>query len=132
MNLNLNLLPISFQKRLLVWARIRQWSVCLGIIMLLAACWMTIEYSRMTSERSRLSNLNAKAAPIRKVGQLNQVLLNQQQGLLKKEEAIFEIQNSNLHLQVLGMVSQSAKPLGSDIQIIKLSFGGAAKANCLK
>lgn len=118
MNSTLNLLPISFRKRLLIWAIIRQWTVCLCFLLILMGCWGMSEYLRMTSEHNRLTQLNAKADSILKVSQTNQILTKRSEKLSEKEESIIQIRNSELHLQILGLISQCTHPLNETVQVL--------------
>lgn len=127
MNSNQNLLPKSFQKRLLVWARIRQWVAICGCILLIFGFWTLLEYSRMSSQQVRLVEMDERAMPFRKITRENVQLRTQLKGLITKEASISKISNSELHLQILGILSQSTRPLSEKIQVIDLKVAGIEK-----
>ncbi len=118
MNANINLLPAAFRKRLLIWARIRQWTVVNAVIILAMGGWGASEYLRMLSEQKSLTELNEKAHPVRKISQENLVLSNRSRELLQKQESVSRIKNSDTHLRILGLISQCTKPMHNELQVV--------------
>lgn len=132
MNSNINLLPVAFRKRLLVWARIRQWMIVNAVIVLAMSCWGGNEYLRMLSEKNNLAQLNEKALPVRKISQANLILTKRSQELLQKQKSISRIKNSDAHLQVLGVISLCTKPMRSDLHVVYFKLEEGFKQQSVK
>ena len=127
MSTHLNLLPLKFRQQAVIKRIIRQWLAVGGVVGLVLLSLSLFTNSQLTAEKIRVATLNEQAEPIRELMSSNRELEAQLQELQLKKESIDNITNSNLHLQTLGIISQNAKQLQDNLQVIHFSLEETAR-----
>ena len=113
-----NLLPIEFRKRLLFRQIVRRWLVVAAWVVLPMLLGGLVRYYQVCAEETHLEQLNATAEPLRKLTRSNNLLKGELEILTSKEAGITNKSNSELHLQMLGVISQYASSVGENIQVV--------------
>lgn len=113
-----NLLPMKFQKQLLLRKVLRRWMIIGGTAILLMLGISFLKYSSMNEGQNRLDRLNEQAKPLRNLTVSNNQLRQKIKTLSEKKQTIASIANANVHLQLLGLISQNASYRSNNLQVI--------------
>lgn len=117
MKRHLNLLPWTFQRRMLVRRRLGQWSaVCVVSTMLLGGVWLWEARAR-DLEQSAIDNLERRASPILGMMQRNQKIEQRLKLLEGGQSLLGELEPEQLSYHLLAAVSKSASQCSGRIQV---------------
>ena len=108
----INLLPVSFRRRQMVQTRIKQW-VCLwslGMLIMSGYAWTQVQ--TYNNSHSELTMRREQFRPLEKMEQDANDLQTQIDDLKKRELLALKIANDRPLIQLVGLVSQTAKKSG--------------------
>lgn len=126
--MHINLLPASFQLKLLVRASLRRWSLIWGTAVGCALAYCSLQSRELFEITRRVAILEAECLPLR---ELEQDIVSQQERLtrLNAEGQILEqLQPEEHTLPLLGVLSQSARRTGGKVQFQRFNYVAATKA----
>lgn len=117
MNHHCNLLPISFQRRLLTQTRLRQWLlVWVGTLVAISLFAAQRVYSLLDRE-TELTRLERLTEPLHQKVALNRKLREQLREMNSRELLAGELAGARYPLDLLGFVSRAAHPFESELQV---------------
>jgi len=108
----INLLPVSFRRRQMAQSRTRQWICLWSIGMLLMSGYAWTQVQTYNSSRHELAMRREQFRPIEKMERDADDLQNQIDDLKKRELLALKIANDRPLVQLVGLVSQTAKKSG--------------------
>jgi hypothetical protein len=122
MKRHLNLLPWSFQRRMLVRRRLGQWSViCVVWAFLMGSVWLW-EARALDVEQQSVATLQRRAAPTLGMQQRNQRIQQRLRLLEGGQSLLGELEPEQMSFQLLAAVSRSAGQCKGRIQVQQLSL----------
>jgi len=124
----LNLMPQGLQRRELIRARVRQWSIVWVVAGALAVTVGSIQWTRLGSARSRVLGLQKEYAPVETLQKDNTSIRSQIEELQQREKITLEIADERPVLTLLGSVSRAARECEGNVCVQKLSLKPARAA----
>jgi len=108
MKTHLNLLPLSFQRRLVVRRDLIQWgSVCFMGLVIGTICCVDAHHTAEQQQR-QLDRLTSRAVPLRRLGEENQRLAERLNQAHDRHLLLQSLEGVHPPLQIMGVVSRSA------------------------
>lgn len=124
--MHVNLLPASFQLKLLMRASLRRWSLIWAVALGSALAYCSTQCRDVFDIAERVATLEAQCQPLRKL-ENEMVDLQTQLTRLESERRILEqLQPDEHSLQLLGLLSTSARQTGGMVQVQRLNYVAAA------
>lgn len=118
----LDLLPLTFQRKMLRHARIRQWSVVLGVCALLALAIGIQQHHEDRARQKALELRRLRATPLQAVQMQNDEFRKRLARLRDDQQLRVELESEQLAFHLLATVSRSASTCIDTVQVQQFTF----------
>ncbi len=122
-----NLLPAEFQRRLLIRHRLWQWSFVWGATTVVIAGLVAHRVNFLLSHETRLQHMEQRCEPLRKQVAEIRDLRTRLQEMNGRELLASELDGARYPLELMGLVSQTARACGPELQIRRFKLWHDAK-----
>lgn len=112
-----NLLPTSWQRRVHVRRRLRQWSLLWMLVTIVGVGICGFEYSALARQNNQLKQLEREAAPLQIKLRDTANLMSRLAQLDERESLLRALDSLGRPLQVLGMISHSTAPVADKLRV---------------
>ena len=117
-----NLLPLEFQRRLLIRSRLLQWSVVWGVITVAVAGLAVHRVCFMFAQQERVQVMERQSEPLRNTVAENERLRGQLEEMTGREVLLGELDSAAYPLQLMGLVSRGASACEERLQVREFSL----------
>jgi hypothetical protein len=120
MKSQINLLPWSFKRQLILRHRLSQWAAVWLVVGGLGLAAIGYASSALARSEENLENLNRKAKPLEKIAAENKLIETQLARSDRRQLMLQNLADLQQPLQLVGIISQSAKASGGGVTVKSL------------
>lgn len=109
MKTHVNLLPIAYRRKQLLWLRSKQWTAIAGVALAAAAmaCW--VQLTRNHRDQLRLESLRREYLDVKETADKVELLKKEIDDLRQKEAIVLSLADEQPMLTLVGIVSQATR-----------------------
>lgn len=104
---SINLIPVTFRRRLLIRRRLREWSVIWILSVCGAGSVSLAEYGIVLSRRSQLAEIESRCAPLRDKEQATAQMKQELDRLYDRESLLAKLERTDQPAQLIGIIGQA-------------------------
>lgn len=118
----LDLLPLSFQRKMLQQSLVRRWSIALAVCAALAVAIFIRQHHEYQLARQVLESRRLRAAPLETVQTQNAEIQKRLARIREDQQLRAELESEQLAFHLLATVSRSAATCSDNVQVQQFSF----------